>query len=144
MKNDIEIERRIIEFVKLNQPCKSRDFKAVLSEFRPEDVERCQKRLSQRSGGIVNVGTKSNGVWKLADPEEKRQPRIRQKKPDPKPHTMTNITPGRLVSKMEGVWAPPKTLLRHDAEDSNSCMSLSQGVRKPYTGRPMTLGVRGK
>lgn len=55
-----------------------------------------------------------------------------------------NPTPGRLIGKMDGVYVPPKSVMRSGALDHQACASLHAGVSRPYTGQPLTLGVRAK
>lgn len=40
--------------------------------------------------------------------------------------------------------SPPKSFIRSGALDHQVHMSLHAGVSKPYTGQPLTLGVRAK
>lgn len=135
-----KVESAIMAAIAKHQPCAKRLIVETLHEFPPGTVDRCINKLAME-GKIVDHGHRCKGRWAIAGAEIEL--RVGKKKKDPPPPP-TNVAPGRLVSKMDGVWVPPKTLLRQDAQDSNACMSLDHGVRKPYTGRPLTLGVRVK
>ena len=135
-----KVESAILTAIAKHQPCAKRLIVETLHEFPPGTVERCIYKLAKEEK-IVDHGHRCKGRWAIAGAEIELQ--VGKKKKDPAPAPV-NVVPGRLVSKMDGVWVPPKTLLRQDAQDSNACMSLDQGVRKPYTGRPLTLGVRIK
>lgn len=135
-------EKAIISAINRYQPCSQKRVQELLDEHPPGTVLRYMQKLASE-GKIVNHTQTSSakGRWAIAGVHIDTPEKKKKSKPAPPP---VNVVPGRLVSKMDGVWVPPKTLLRHDAQDSNACMSLDQGVRKPYTGRPLTLGVRVK
>ena len=103
-----------------------------------------QKKLSA-SKQIINIGTVSSGLWALAQPGIQ----VATAKPKPKPPKKPappadNLAPGRLIGKMDGVYVPPKSFMRSGALDHQACASLHAGVSRPYTGQPLTLGVRAK
>ena len=97
---------------------------ASLSGSTPESVTRCAKRLVAKE--------------RRAKPAPKPKPAAK-----PAPPT-DNLAPGRLIGRMEGDYIPPKSSMRQDALDHQACMSLHAGVSRPYTGQPLTLGVKAK
>jgi hypothetical protein len=94
---------------------------ASLSGNTPEAVTRCAKKLVAK--------------------EKRAKPAPKPAKPAP---PADNPTPGRLIGKMDGVYVPPKSVMRSGALDHQACASLHAGVSRPYTGQPLTLGVRAK
>ena len=137
----IDIEARMLTVIQQHEPCTIQDIREHMPECSREAVETIKKRLAA-SARIANIGTVSKGSWIIARPGDKAP------KPKPKPPKKVsptdNLAPGRLISKMAGVYVPPKPSMRPGALDHQVHMSLHAGVSKSYTGQPLTLGVRAK
>lgn len=140
----IDIETRMLAVIQQHQPCTIQDIREHMPECSREAVETIKKRLAA-SARIANIGTVSSGLWAIARPglqTAKAKPKPKPSKRPPPP--TDNLAPGRLISKMEGDYAPPRSFVRPGALDHQAHMSLHAGVSKPYTGQPLTLGVRAK
>lgn len=140
----IDIEARMLTVIQQHEPCTIQDIREHMPECSREAVETIKKRLAA-SVRIANIGTVSSGRWAIARPgtqTAKAKPKPRPSKKPPPP--IDNLAPGRLISKMAGVYVPPKPSMRPGALDHQAHMSLHAGVSKPYTGQPLTLGVRAK
>lgn len=140
----IDIESRMLAVIQQYEPCSIQDIREHMPECSREAVETIKKRLAA-SARIANIGTVSSGRWAIARPGIQTAKAKPKPKPSKKPPPPTdNLAPGRLISKMAGVYVPPKPSMRPGALDHQAHMSLHAGVSKPYTGQPLTLGVRAK
>lgn len=140
----IDIESRMLAVIQQHQPCTIQDIREHMPECSREAVETIKKRLAA-SARIANIGTVSSGLWAIARPglqTAKAKPKPKPSKRPPPP--TDNLAPGRLIGKMGGNYEPPKSFIRSDGLDFKDCMSVHAGVSRPYTGQPLTLGVRAK
>lgn len=140
----IDIESRMLAVIQQHQPCTMQDIRNHLAEYIRDAVDLCRKRLAE-SKKIANVGTVSSGLWAIARPGlQTAKAKVKPKPPKKALPPSDNLAPGRLIGKMAGVYVPPKSSMRPGALDHQAHMSLHAGVSRPYTGQPLTLGVRAK
>lgn len=140
----IDIETRMLAVIQQHQPCTIQDIREHMPECSREAVETIKKRLAA-SARIANIGTVSSGLWAIARPGlQTAKAKVKPKPPKKPLPPSDNLAPGRLIGKMAGVYVPPKSSMRPGALDHQAHMSLHAGVSKPYTGQPLTLGVRAK
>ena len=140
----IDIETRMLAVIQQHQPCTMQDIRNHMVEYVRDAVDLCRKRLAE-SKKIANVGTVSSGLWVIARPGlQTAKAKVKPKPPKKAPPPSDNLAPGRLIGKMGGNYEPPKSFIRSDGLDFKDCMSVHAGVSRPYTGQPLTLGVRAK